>query len=105
MELSPVTTNDCSCFGASRLGINASDADFLYSEAAILPEICSSHCDCRLHAHIEDYEKRRERAYARNKLNIRANAPFPLLSKSSVQKGGRGVFSGAYGILTYELPG
>ena len=35
-------------------------------------------------------------AYAQDKLNIQANAPTPILSKRSVQKGG-GVFSGAYG--------
>ena len=34
------------------------------------------------------YEERREGAYVRDELNIGANAPFPLLSKSSVQKGG-----------------
>ena len=39
-------------------------------------------------ARIQDYEERREGAYARDELNVRANAPYPLLSKSSVQKGG-----------------
>ena len=39
-------------------------------------------------AHIQGYEERREGAYARDELNIRANAPSPLMSKSSVQKGG-----------------
>ena len=37
---------------------------------------------------IQDYEERRERAYARDELNVQANAPSPLLSKSGVQKGG-----------------
>ena len=51
-----------------------------------------------LRARTQDYEERREGVYARDELNIRANAPFPLLSKSSVEKGGGGgVFSGAYG--------
>ena len=36
----------------------------------------------------QDYEERREGAYARDELNIRANAASQLLSKSSVQKGG-----------------
>ena len=42
------------------------------------------------------------KGYARDELNIRANAPSPLFSKSSVQKGG-GVFSGANGtrMFTY----
>ena len=44
------------------------------------------------------YEERREEAYARNELNIRANAPSPHLSKSSVQKGGR-----IFGSLRYSL--
>ena len=37
-------------------------------------------------------------AFARDKMNIRANTPSPLLPQSSVQKGGvggGGVFSGA----------
>ena len=38
--------------------------------------------------HIQDYKEQREEAYAQEKLNIRANAPSPLSSKSSVQKGG-----------------
>ena len=39
-------------------------------------------------ARIQDYDERREGAYVRDELNIRANAPPPqLLSKSSVQKG------------------
>ena len=42
--------------------------------------------------HIQDYEERREGAYARDKLNIRANDPSPFLSKSSVQKGGGHIF-------------
>ena len=36
----------------------------------------------------QDHEEWREEAYARDELNIRANAPSPLLPKSSVQKGG-----------------
>ena len=32
--------------------------------------------------------ERREGAYARDELNIRASAPSPVLSKSTVQKGG-----------------
>ena len=47
---------------------------------------------------IQDYEERREGAYARDELNIRANAPSPLLSKSSVQKGGR-----IFGSLRYLM--
>ena len=47
---------------------------------------------------IQDYEEWMEGLYERDKLNIRANAPSPLLSKSSVQKGGGGVFSEDYGI-------
>ena len=39
---------------------------------------------------IQDYEEWREGPYARDELNIRANAPSPLLFKSSVQKGGGG---------------
>ena len=46
-------------------------------------------------ARIQGYEERKEGAYARDAVNIRANAPAPVLSKSSVQKGGRrGVFFG-----------
>ena len=37
-------------------------------------------------ARIQDYEERRERTYAGDELTIRANAPSPLLFKSSVQK-------------------
>ena len=37
---------------------------------------------------IQDYEDRMEGVYAQDELNIWANAPFSLLSKSSVQKGG-----------------
>ena len=46
---------------------------------------------------IQDYEKRREGAYAQDELNIWANTPLPtfICIKSSVQKGG--VFAGAYG--------
>ena len=43
-------------------------------------------------ARIQGYEERREGAYARDELNIHANAPSPLLSKSSVQKGGGAYF-------------
>ena len=39
------------------------------------------------------------RAFARDEMNIRANTPSPLLPQSSVQKGGGGVFSGAYGTV------
>ena len=41
---------------------------------------------------IQDYEEWREGAYARDELNIQANAPSLLLSKSSVQKWGGGIF-------------
>ena len=42
-------------------------------------------------------------AYARDELNTWANTPSPLLSKSSVQKGGGGsVFWGAYGTLLFR---
>ena len=42
-------------------------------------------------------------AYAREKLNIRANTPFPLWSKCSVQKGG-GIFGSLrYIYLLYEI--
>ena len=37
---------------------------------------------------IQDYEEWREGEYARDKLNIQANAPSPLWSESSVQEGG-----------------
>ena len=47
----------------------------------------------------QDYEEWREGAYARDELNTWANAPSPLLWKSSMQKGGGGVFLGAYGTL------
>ena len=40
---------------------------------------------------IQDYEEQRE-GYAQDELNIRANAPSPLFSKRSVQKGGRHIF-------------
>ena len=43
-------------------------------------------------AHIQDYEERREGAYARDELNIRANTPSPLSSKSSLHKGGETYF-------------
>ena len=88
--LSLVTTDDASCFGASRLSINASAADFPFSEPAVLPEIRGSRHNCRVSMRIQDYkyEERREGAYARGKLNIQANAPSPLFPKSSVQKGG-----------------
>ena len=39
-------------------------------------------------ARIQDYGERREGVNARDELNIRANAPSPLLFKNSVQKGG-----------------
>ena len=54
-------------------------------------------------ADIQDYEEWREGAYARDELNIRANAPSLLLSKSSVQKWG-GVFLGAYGTSVVRWP-
>ena len=38
-------------------------------------------------ARIQNYDDLREGAYARDKLNIQANAPTLLLSKSHVQKG------------------
>ena len=38
-------------------------------------------------ARTQDHEERREGAYARDELNVPANAPSPLLPKSSVQKG------------------
>ena len=62
----------------------------LISHSVNLPEICGSRCDCRLRTRIQnyEYEERREGAYARDKLNIRANASSPLFSKISVQKGG-----------------
>ena len=47
-------------------------------------------------AHIQGYEEWREGVYAQNELNIRAKAPFPLLSKSSVQKGGGAYFRGLW---------
>ena len=43
-------------------------------------------------AHIQGYEEWREGVFARNELNIRAKAPFPLLSRSSVQRGGGAYF-------------
>ena len=47
-------------------------------------------------ARIQGYEERKEGAYARDEVNIRANAPRPVLSRSSVQKEGRrGVFFGS----------
>ena len=42
-------------------------------------------------ARIQGYKERREGAYALDELNIRANAPSPLLSKSSAQTG-RSIF-------------
>ena len=55
-------------------------------------------------ARIQGYEER-ERAYAQDEVNIRANAPSPGLSKSNVQKGGRrGVFFGSLRyIIIYTL--
>ena len=53
-----------------------------------------------LRVRTQDHEERREGAYAQDELDIRANAPSPLLPKSTVQKGGGGVFSGAYGNTT-----
>ena len=50
-----------------------------FSEAARQSSYLSNLCD---------HKERREGAYARDKLNIRANAPSPRLPKSSVQKGG-----------------
>ena len=44
---------------------------------------------------VQGYEEWRKGAYARNRLNVRANAPSPLLSENSVQKGA--CISGAYG--------
>ena len=35
---------------------------------------------------IQDYEEWREGVYAQDELNVRANPPSPLLSKSSVKK-------------------
>ena len=89
-ESSPVTTDNASCFGVSRFSINASAADFPFSEPAVLAEICSSRHDCWLGTCIQNYEykEQREGAYAQDKLNIRANASSPLFSKISVQKGG-----------------
>ena len=54
-------------------------------------------------AYLQDYKEQREGVYAWDELNIWANAPFPLLSKNSVQKGegggggGDDVFLGDYG--------
>ena len=48
--------------------------------------------------HIQDYEELRE-GYAQDKLNIRANAPSPLFSKSSVQKG---LGAHIFGSLRYQ---
>ena len=89
-ESSQLTTDDASCFGVSHLSSNASAADFPFSEPAVLPEICGSRRDCRLHTRIQNYEykEQREGAYAQDKLNIRANTSSPLFSKISVQKGG-----------------
>ena len=49
--------------------------------------------------HIKDCEELRG-AYAWDELNIRANAPFPLISQTSVEMGG--VFSEAWSI--YSVP-
>ena len=90
-ESSPITADDASCFSASWPSISASTADFpwyMFSEAAILSESRGSHCDCRICAYSR-LRERREGAYARDKLNIRANAPSPLLSKIVCKKGGR----------------
>ena len=60
----------------------------MFSETPVLSDSCGSRRDCRIHACIQDYEKWREGAYAQDKLNIRANAPSPLLSKLVCKKGG-----------------
>ena len=55
-------------------------------------------------ARIQDYDERREGAYVRDELNIRANAPPPNFCLKVVCKKGRGVISGAYGThLVYCL--
>ena len=95
-ESSPVTADDASYFGASWFSISASAADFhsthsvnllfLLKAAAV---VMSVEFVC-----IQDYKERREGVYARDELNIQANAPHFCL-KVVCKKGG--VFSGAYG--------
>ena len=96
----PVTTDDASCFGASWLrsmqapltSHSTRSVKLLFFQKAAAVVVIVEF------ARSQNYEERREGAYVRDKLNIQANAPSPLLSKKSVQKGG-GIFSGAYGMF------
>ena len=72
----------------------------MFSETPVLSDSCGSCRDCRIHVCIQDYEKWREGAYAQDKLNLRTNAPSPLLSKVVCKKGGV-YFLGAYGTTLY----
>ena len=92
---SPVTTDNESCFNSSCLCCNTSDADCpqcTFSEAAVFFAAVVVIVNF---GHTQDCVERR-RVYAQDELNIRANAPSPLLPQSSVQNRGEGerIFSG-----------
>ena len=89
---SPVTTDDASCFNASRLSINTSAADFpqytlgsafFQKAAAVVLMVRGTKAGS---------------VYTRQK-NIRANTPSLLLPQSSMPAKQGGVFSGTYGIF------
>ena len=52
-------------------------------------------------ARIQDYEERREGAYTRDELNIRANAPSHFCLKVACKKGGGA--AGAYGFQDFDV--
>ena len=85
-ESFPVTTDDASCFGcllvqvpliSRRHSTRSAKLPLAVTVVVIVEFMC-----------IQDYEERMEGAYAQDELNIWANVPSSLLSKSSVQKGG-----------------
>ena len=97
-ELPPVTTNDVSC--SVPLGLVSTQAPLIScsTHSAKLPFLQKaatySRRDCRIHMYSRLWWTA-PGGYVRDELNIRVNAPSPLFSKRSVQKGV--IFSGAYG--------
>ena len=71
----------------------------MFSEAAVFSESHGSRHDCQLCA----YSRLEKGAYARDEMDIQANAPSPLLSKRSVQKGGGGAYFREFTVYTCML--
>ena len=89
-ESSPLTTDEASCFGASWLSINASAADFPYynfSEATVLSEGHTRHRDCWIHVYSGLCGMEGECVCMR-RTEYLSKWTLPILSKSSVKKGG-----------------